>query len=97
MKAARFEPERVAAVEPHRNHPPMFCFTLLVKEEWPALRYTPSHLRRLAAAAGLDARHVAAEGWVYQNKTPAFLARRLARRTGPCPLAAYIVGVFEAP
>jgi len=87
----------VAAIEPNRNHLPMFLFSLLLPEEWPALRYTPSHLRRLAAAAGLAERHVAAEGWVYQNKTPALFARRLGRINGSCPLGAYIVGVFRTP
>lgn len=87
----------VALIEPNRNHPPMFCFSLLLREEWPALRYTPSHVRRLAAAAGLPVLHLAAEGWVYQNKTPDPFARRLGRYNGPCPLGAYIVGVFRTP
>lgn len=91
---ARVGRGRVAAVEPNRNHPPMFLFSLLLREEWPALRFTRRHLERLAAAAGLRRLRLVASGWVYQNKTPSWLAERLRRLDGPCPLAAYVTGVF---
>jgi SAM-dependent methyltransferase len=93
---ARVSAGRVAAVEPNRNHPPMFLFSLVVKAEWPALRYTGGHLRRLAAAAGLEPLHLAPSGWVYQNKTPALLAGWFGRYNRSCPLAAYLTGVFRA-
>jgi len=92
---ARVGSGRVAAIEPNRNHPPMFLFSLLVREEWPALRFTRTHLRRLAARAGLTARHVEATGWVYQNKTPGRIAGRLGKYNKACSLAAYILGVFD--
>jgi len=85
----------VAAIEPNRNHPPMFLFSLLLKEEWPALRYTRSHLGELAKAAGLHRVCLEATGWVYQNKTPNLLAGWLGRYNGSCPVAAYLLGVFR--
>ena len=91
---ARVSRGAVAAIEPNRNHPPMFLFSLLLREEWPALRFTPGHVRRLAQRAGLEVRHLAATGWVYQNKTPEFLAGVLGKYNRPCALAAYVLGVF---
>ena len=85
----------VVVVEPNRNHPPMFVFSLLVREEWPALRFTTGHVRRLAKQAGLREVSLEASGWVYQNKTPSVLADRLGRWDRPCPGAAYIVGTFR--
>jgi len=85
----------VAAIEPNRNHPPMFLFSLLLREEWPALRFCRRHLARLAAAAGLRVLYLEASGWVYQNKTPELLAGWLGRHNGKCALAAYVLGVFR--
>lgn len=85
----------VAAIEPNRNHPPMFLFSLLLKEEWPALRFRRGHLARLAAAAGLWPLYLEAIGWVYQNKTPELLAGWLGRRNRCCALAAYVLGIFR--
>lgn len=84
----------VAAVEPNRNHPPMFLFSLLVPEERAGLRFSPPHLRRLAESAGLSLRLLVPTGWVYQNRTPARLCGWLGRFNGSCALAAYSVGVF---
>ena len=84
----------IAVVEPNRNHPPMFLFSLLVREEWPALRFRPARVRRLAEKAGLMPLLLEASGWVYQNKTPGLLAGWLGRIRGRCPVAAYVVGVF---
>lgn len=92
---ARVAHGQVAAVEPNRNHPPMLLFSLLVREEWQGLRFTRSHLARLAAAAGLSADRLEVTGWVYQNRTPSFLAGFLGRRDGACSLAAYVVGLFR--
>lgn len=92
---ARVAGGRVAAIEPNRNHPPMFLFSLLAREEWAGLRFTRSHLARLAGAAGLDPLGLEVTGWVYQNRTPDFLAGPLGRRNGACPVAAYVVGLFE--
>ncbi|HEX5138719.1 MAG TPA: class I SAM-dependent methyltransferase [Planctomycetota bacterium] len=92
---ARVSAGRVAAIEPNRNHPPMLLFSLLVREEWRGLRFTRSHLARLAAAAGLSVERLEVTGWVYQNRTPSFLAGFLGRRDGACPLAAYVVGLFR--
>jgi len=93
---ARVGSGRVALVEPNRNHPPMLLFDLLVRAEWPALRFSARHVRRLAARAGLRVVHLATTGWVYQNRTPAPLARLLARLDRPCPCAAYIVAHLES-
>lgn len=91
---ARVARGRVAAVEPNRNHPPMFLFSLLVREEWAGLRFTKAHVQGLAAAAGLRTVRIEATGWVYQNKTPGFLAGILGRANRGCPVAAYLLGVF---
>jgi SAM-dependent methyltransferase len=92
---ARVAGGRVAAIEPNRNHPPMFLFSLLLREERAGLRFTRSHLAALARAAGLSPRELVATGWVYQNRTPSFLAGFLGRRNGACPVAAYVVGLFQ--
>ncbi|MGH7163288.1 MAG: class I SAM-dependent methyltransferase [Planctomycetota bacterium] len=91
---ARVSRGAVAVVEPNRNHPPMLLFSLIVREERAGLRFHPRRLRRLGDAAGLVALRIVPTGWVYQNRTPPWLARRLGRRNGSCPLAAYAVGVF---
>lgn len=85
----------VAAIEPNRNHPPMFLFSLLLREEWPALRFRRAHLARLTAAAGLRTLCLETTGWVYQNKTPELLAGWLGRYNRNCALAAYVLGVFR--
>jgi len=92
---ARVSDGAVAAIEPNRNHPPMFLFSLLVREEWPALRFTRRHLAGLAARAGLAPLLVESAGWVYQNKTPPRLAGLLGRYNRPCAMAAYAIGVFR--
>jgi SAM-dependent methyltransferase len=92
---ARVGGGRVAVVEPNRNHPPMLLFSLLVPEERAGLRFTRSHVARLAAEAGLLPSDLEVTGWVYQNKMPSFLARFLGRRDGACALAAYVVGFFR--
>ncbi len=84
----------IATIEPNRNHPPMFLFSLLVRAEWPALRFTTSHLRELAARAGLSPLLLECSGWVYQNKTPRPVAGLLGKYNRPCAVAAYATGVF---
>ena len=95
QEMARVAGGHVAAVEPNRNHPPMFLFSLLLREERAGLRFTRSHLAALARAAGLSPRELVVTGWVYQNRTPSFLAGFLGRRNGACPVAAYVVGLFQ--
>ncbi len=85
----------VAAIEPNRNHPPMFLFSLLVRAEWPALRFTGRHLAALAARAGLAPLLVETAGWVYQNKTPSAIAGLLGKYNRPSAIAAYATGVFR--
>ncbi len=92
---ARVSQGPVAAVEPNRNHPPMFLFSLLLREEWRALRFRPAHLRRLAEKAGLQTQQVEATGWVYQNKTPRLLAGWLGKWNRNVPCSAYALGVFR--
>ena len=92
---ARVSRTGVAAIEPNRNHPPMFLFSLLVRAEWPALRFTKKHLKTLAREALLEEVLLETRGWVYQNKTPAALAGWLGRREKKSSLAAYVVGAFK--
>ncbi len=92
---ARVSRGKIGVIEPNRNHPPMFLFSLLVKEEWKGLRFTPGHLKRLAERARLGVERVFPTGWVYQNKTPNWLAGPLSKFNGRCALAAYTVGAFR--
>jgi len=92
---ARVGGGRVGAIEPNRNHPPMFLFSLLAREERAGLRFTRSHLAQLAASAGLSPCKLVVTGWVYQNRTPGFLAGFLGRRNSACAVAAYVVGLFQ--
>ena len=92
---ARVAGGQVAAIEPNRNHPPMFLFSLLLREERRGLRFTRSHVAGLAKDAGLSPIALVVTGWVYQNRTPSFLAGFLGRRNGACPVAAYVVGLFQ--
>jgi len=92
---ARVSGGNAAAIEPNRNHPPMLLFSLLLREERAGLRFTKSHLAGLARAAGLFPIGLEVTGWVYQNRTPSFLAAFLGRRDGACPVAAYVVGLFR--
>ena len=92
---ARVSRGKIGVIEPNRNHPPMFLFSLLVKEERKGLRFTPGHLKRLAARARLGVDRVFPTGWVYQNKTPNWLAGPLSKFNGRCALAAYTVGAFR--
>jgi hypothetical protein len=73
----------------------MFVFSLFARGERGGLKFTAGHLRRLAEAAGLSTLGLEATGWVYQNRTPGFLAGLLGRRNGACPVAAYLVGLFQ--
>lgn len=92
---ARVAGGRAAAIEPNRNHPPMLLFSLVLREERAGLRFTKSHLKGLARSAGLLPIGLVVTGWVYQNRTPSFLATFLGRRDGACPVAAYVVGLFQ--
>ncbi len=92
---ARVAQGRAAAIEPNRNHLPMFLFSLLAREERAGLRFTRSHLEGLARSAGLFPIGLEVTGWVYQNRTPSFLATFLGRWDGACPVAAYVVGLFQ--
>ena len=91
---ARVSRGKIGVIEPNRNHPPMFLFSLLVKEEWKGLRFTPGHLKRLAERARLGVERVFPTGWVYQNRTPNWLVGPLSKFNGRCALAAYTVGAF---
>jgi 2-polyprenyl-3-methyl-5-hydroxy-6-metoxy-1,4-benzoquinol methylase len=57
------------SVEPNCLHPLMCLFGLLVKEERRLVRYTPGHMRKLAAAAGLNMIRSMVSGQIFQNTT----------------------------
>lgn len=62
----------VIILEPNRNNPLMFLFSLLVKEERKALKFSLSYLTNVISCNGL---HVVASfsyGMIVPNKTPTF-------------------------
>lgn len=87
----------VALVEPNRANPPMFAFSLLVKEERGGLRSSPRHLLTLAGRAGLEPVFCAPAGLIYQNLTPRFAVRMLRPFDIRFPWGAYITALFRVP
>jgi SAM-dependent methyltransferase len=60
----------VVILEPNRNNPFMFLFSLLVREERKALRFSPGYLRGLASRNGLRVVASFSYGMIVPNKTP---------------------------
>lgn len=67
---ARVSRGYVVILEPNRNNPFMFLFSLLVKEERLALRYSLSYLRSMASLAGLIILDSFSYGMIIPNKSP---------------------------
>jgi SAM-dependent methyltransferase len=70
---ARVAKEAVVIIEPNRNNPVMFAFSLLVAAERGGLRFTRRFLMDLINGAGLTVRHFWTTGMISQNNTPRFL------------------------
>jgi len=77
---ARVSRRYVIILEPNRTNPLMFLFSLLVKEERKALRFSRRYLKKITAANGLQVKAAFSAGMIVPNKMPAgllFLARWL--------------------
>jgi SAM-dependent methyltransferase len=70
---ARVARDAVVLLEPNRNNPVMFAFSLLVSAERGGLRSTRGYLEGLLRAAGLHVEHFWTTGMISQNNTPGFL------------------------
>lgn len=70
---ARVAKEAVVVIEPNRNNPVMFAFSLVVAAERGGLRFTRKFLTDLLTKAGLDMRYFCTTGMISQNNTPRFL------------------------
>ena len=85
----RVSREMITIIEPNRNNPFMFLFSLLMKEERMALGFCRSYMQKLLEQLGLHSFTCQAEGWVVPNKAPVwwipvgkFLSRTPIRRFG---------------
>jgi ubiquinone/menaquinone biosynthesis C-methylase UbiE len=77
---ARVSKKYVIILEPNRNNPLMFLFSLLVKEERQALKFSLRFLKKACTRNGLNLTAAFSLGMIVPNKMPAFLmpvARRL--------------------
>ncbi len=63
----------VCLIEPNILNPAMFLFGLLKKEEHGSLKFTPSYMRRLLKASGLEVDTLLQHGSIVPNKTPSGL------------------------
>lgn len=70
---ARIAREAVVVIEPNRNNPVMFAFSLLVAAERGGLRFTRRFLVNLLNEAGLHVVQFWTTGMISQNNTPHFL------------------------
>ncbi len=68
----RVSKKHVIILEPNRNNPLMFLFSLLVKEEHKALRFSLPYLRNLVTKNGLRVVTAFSYGMIVPNKTPTF-------------------------
>ncbi len=70
----RVSKKYVIILDANRNHPPLFLFALLVKEERNILKFSLSYLKRKASENGLRVINSFSYGILFPNKTPTFLA-----------------------
>lgn len=69
----RVSRKHVVILEPNRNNPLMFLFSLIVKEERKALRLSLAYLERLVKSNGLKLISSFSYGLIVPNKTPKVL------------------------
>jgi len=95
FEARRVCREAVLLLEPNGRNPAQVVFSLLVPEERGGLRFSRAHVRRLAAAAGLEAETIAPFGALTQNRTPPWLARVLAPLDRPLPMGLFLIALLR--
>jgi ubiquinone/menaquinone biosynthesis C-methylase UbiE len=69
----RVSKKYVVILEPNRNNPLMFLFSLIVKEERKALKFSLAYLERLVKSNGLKLISSFSYGLIVPNKTPKIL------------------------
>ncbi len=62
----------VVLLEPNRNNPLMFLFSLLVREEWKAMRFSLRYMKRFVKRNGLTIHKSFSYGMIVPNKSPKF-------------------------
>ena len=62
----------IVLLEPNRNNPLMFLFSLLVKEEWKAMRFSLRYMNRFVKRNGLIINKSFSYGMIVPNKSPKF-------------------------
>lgn len=69
----RVSKKYIVILEPNRNNPLMFMFSLIVKEENKALRFSLSYLKKYIESCGLNIVSSFSYGLIVPNKTPKIL------------------------
>lgn len=63
----------IVLLEPNRNNPLMFLFSLLVREEWKAMRFSLRYMKKFVKRNGLTVNRSFSYGMIVPNKSPKFL------------------------
>ena len=69
----RVSKRKVVILEPNRNNPFMFLFSMLVKEERKTLRFSLSYLEHMVKQQGLDVCNSFSYGMIVPNRMPTLL------------------------
>ena len=62
----------IILLEPNRNNPLMFLFSLLVREEWKAMRFSLRYMKNFVRRNGLSIHKSFSYGMIVPNKSPKF-------------------------
>ena len=63
----------IVLLEPNRNNPLMFLFSLLIKEERKAMKFSLRFMKKFVKRSGLTIEKSYSYGMIVPNKTPVFL------------------------
>ena len=85
----------VVCIEPNRNNPPMFAFSLIVAAERNGLKFTRRHVKRLMDRVGLKNIDAYTTGMIPQNRTPPWMLPLLAPFDRKVPFGMYTIVTAE--
>lgn len=85
----------VVSVEPNRNNPPMFAFSLIEPSERMGLRFTRRHLDKLFKQVNLQQIARCTTGMIPQNRTPHWMLPLLKPFDRHIPLGMYNIVISE--
>lgn len=90
----RISKKHVIILEPNRNNPLMFLFSLVVKEERKALKFSLSYLKSIAIRNGLRIAASFSYGMIVPNKMPTFFLplAKLFNFKQPLGVTNFIIG-----